>query len=158
MILLILVFSKVLFRHRWGCWDKSWDIRSYSGGCTGRLRSWAPGLQVHYKTGVHNVPYYPSPWGRKFICWGEYQFLKREREYHVCGKENYVEKSWGNITFPLMLRLLGRISGGEAGKEKEICRRKSRLKKWVWGRISSCMELYTPLLQNIVNEMYLLWH
>ena len=44
--------------------------------------------------------------------------MKREREYHCYGKEFNVEKrELGiNIIFPVILRLLGRISSRERGE------------------------------------------
>ena len=45
--------------------------------------------------------------------------------------------------------LLGKISSGEAGKETEVLGKKNKdLEIWGWGRISSCRELYTPLLEG----------
>ena len=44
----------------------------------------------------------------------EYQVVMRGREYHGGGEEYNVEKSerGNNIIFPIILRLLGRISSG----------------------------------------------
>ena len=58
------------------------------------------------------------------------QVVKRGREYHGSGKEYIVEKKglWeSNIIFPLILRLLGRISIGEEGKETEILGKKIKI-------------------------------
>ena len=45
----------------------------------------------------------------------EYQVAKRGREYNCCGEEYNMEKRdrGNNIIFPLIFRLLGRISRGE---------------------------------------------
>jgi len=59
--------------------------------------------------------------------------VKRGREYHGCGEEYYVEKRemGSNIIFPLILRLLGRISSGEKWKGKEILGKNIKiLKNW----------------------------
>ena len=51
-----------------------------------------------------------------------------------------------NIIFHIILRLLGRFSSGKEGKEAEIFRKKIKiLRKYGWGRIISCRELYIPL-------------
>ena len=52
----------------------------------------------------------------------EYHVVKRGREYHGCWEEYNKEKRerGSNMIFPLILRLLGRISGGAEGKGKEI--------------------------------------
>ena len=64
------------------------------------------------------------PSGGKFIKYvgEEYKVVKRGRECHVCGKEYNVEKRerGSNIVFPIILRLLGRISIGEEGKRTDI--------------------------------------
>ena len=77
----------------------------------------------------------------------DYQVVKRGGECHSCGEEYNVIKRVrvSNIIFPLILRLLGRISNGEEGKETEILGKKIKIKKWGWGRISSCRELYLLL-------------
>ena len=51
----------------------------------------------------------------------EYQVVKREREYHGCGEEYNVEKrKWvSNTIFPMILRLLEKISSVEEGKGPE---------------------------------------
>ena len=55
-------------------------------------------------------------------------------------------ESGSNNIFPLLFKLLGRISSWEKVKRTEIIEKKTRFKKnWEWGRISSCRELYTPL-------------
>ena len=63
------------------------------------------------KAGVYNV------YCIKFIKANgeECQVVKRGKENHGCGEEYEVEKreSGINIIFPLLLRLLGRISSGE---------------------------------------------
>ena len=48
--------------------------------------------------------------------------MKRGRKYHGCGVEYNVKKSerGSNIIFAIILKLLGRISTGEEGKEIEI--------------------------------------
>ena len=38
------------------------------------------------------------------------------------------------------------------GKSKEIWGRKSRFKKWGWGRISGCRELHTPLAADVAEQ------
>ena len=50
----------------------------------------------------------------------ENQVVKRVREYHGCGEEFNVEKKkrGSNTIFPIILRLIGRISSGEEWKEK----------------------------------------
>ena len=76
----------------------------------------------------------------------EYQVVKRGMEYHGCGEDYNVEKreKGSNVPFPIILRLRRRISRGEGcGSFGEEIR---DLKKLGWGRISSCRELYTPLL------------
>ena len=77
----------------------------------------------------------------------DYQVVKRGREYHYCGEENIVVKRErvSNIIFPIILRLLGKISSGEEGKGTEITGKKIKIKQSGLGRISSCRELYTPL-------------
>ena len=44
--------------------------------------------------------------------------MKRGREYHGCGEEYNVEKRkiGSNIIYPIIIRLLGRISSEEEGK------------------------------------------
>ena len=42
--------------------------------------------------------------------------MQRVREYFGCGEEYNVENRESNIIFPMILRLFGRISSGEAGK------------------------------------------
>ena len=49
-----------------------------------------------------------------------------------------------NIPFPIILRQLGIISSGE--EDGNFGEDKKYSKKLGWGRISSCKELYTPLL------------
>ena len=86
--------------------------------------------------------------GREFIRFVVYKVVKRGRQYHGCGEEYNVEKRerGSNIIFPMILRLLGRISRREAGKGPgwTFFGEKSRFKKKSgWGRISSCHELKT---------------
>ena len=51
-----------------------------------------------------------------------------------------------NIICSMILRLYGRLSSEEEGKGTGILGKKIQiLKKWGWGRISNCKELYTPL-------------
>ena len=51
-----------------------------------------------------------------------------------------------NIVIPLILRLLGRISSGKKGEGDGNFREENQdFRKFGWGRISRCMELYTPL-------------
>ena len=65
----------------------------------------------------------------------------------LCGKKG------SKIIFPIKLRLLGRISSGEDGKGTAILGKKIKIfEKLGWGRISSGMELNTPLL-----VWYTLW-
>ena len=45
----------------------------------------------------------------------EYQFVKREREYHGFGK-NITWKKGSNIIFSVILSLLGSVSSWEKGK------------------------------------------
>ena len=55
-------------------------------------------------------------------------------------------KGGSNITFHIILRLLGIISGGEKGKGTVISGgRNQDFKKMGGGRISSCREHYIPL-------------
>ena len=62
----------------------------------------------------------------------EYQVVKRERECHGCGEENNVEKreKGSNIIFPIILRLLGRISSGLRGKGTDILGKKIKVLKF----------------------------
>ena len=55
---------------------------------------------------MYKVPYPPPHLGGEFInsVGEEYQVLKRGRDYQ------------GNILFPLIFKMLGRISSGEEGK------------------------------------------
>ena len=46
----------------------------------------------------------------------EYQVAKRGRDYQGCGEEYESEKMERGSIFPLILRILGRISSGEEGK------------------------------------------
>ena len=75
----------------------------------------------------------------------DYQVVKRGMKYHGFGVESNVDKRerGSNIIFPIIFRLLGRISSGEEngnfGEENQD------LKIWEWGRISCCRKLYTPL-------------
>ena len=57
--------------------------------------------------------------------------MKRGREYHSCRKN--IKTGEKNIKW-------GKEEGGLFAKENKD------FKKWVWGKISSCRELYTPLL------------
>ena len=50
----------------------------------------------------------------------EYQVVKRGREYQGCGEEYNVEIRISKIIFPIILRLLGRISSGEEGNGTEM--------------------------------------
>ena len=52
--------------------------------------------------------------------------MKRGREYHGSGEEYNMEKikRGSNIIFPIILRLLGRISSWEGGKRTEILGKK----------------------------------
>ena len=66
---------------------------------------------------MYKVPYSPPGGGGEFIksVWEEFKVAKRGREYHGCGEEYNVEKRerGSNIIFPIILRLLERISSGE---------------------------------------------
>ena len=79
----------------------------------------------------------------------EYQVVKRGRTYHGCGEEYNVEKRQrgSNVIFPVILRLLGRISIGE---EDGNFREENQGKKMGVGKKSSCKELYTPL-ENVYH-------
>ena len=61
----------------------------------------------------------------------EYQFVKNGREHYGCGEEYNVEKMerGSNFIFPLIFRLLGRISSGEEVKATEIMGEKIKIKK-----------------------------
>ena len=62
----------------------------------------------------------------------EYQVVKKGREYHGCGGEEYkLEKGkrGNNITFPVIMRLLGRILSGKKGEGTEISGKKIKIKK-----------------------------
>ena len=72
------------------------------------------------------------------VCWEEYQVVKSGREYHGCGAEyNVVKREKGsNIIFPIILRLLGRISSGEEGMgDGNFWEENQDLKKWGGGNI-----------------------
>ena len=75
--------------------------------------------------------------------------MKREREYHSCGKEYNMEKRerGSNIIFPIILRLLGRISSGEKGRKRKFWGRKSRFNKRSGKNIKVQGTLYTPAYQ-----------
>ena len=55
----------------------------------------------------------------------------RGSEYDVCGEEYKVGKSeiGGNIIFPVILMLVGRISSGGEGNETDILGKKIKIKK-----------------------------
>ena len=57
------------------------------------------------------------PPGRSFqVAWKEYQDAKKGKEYQGYGEKNNVKKGKeSNILFPMMIRLLRRISSGEGG-------------------------------------------
>ena len=59
----------------------------------------------------------------------EYQIAKRRRKFHGCGEEYNLEKreKGRNIIFPIVFRLLGRISSGEEGKETEMFGKKIKI-------------------------------
>ena len=67
-----------------------------------------------------------------------------EREYHGYGEEyNWGKRKKGsNIIFPIILRLLGRISSEEEGKGTKILGKKIKILTNGGGE---CRELYTPL-------------
>ena len=72
----------------------------------------------------------------------------------AAGKEYNVEKRerGSHIIFPVILRLLGKISGGEDGKGTVSLRKKIKIEqKWGWGRTSS-ITLYTPALFTLKGE------
>ena len=78
---------------------------------------------------MYKIPY-PSLLGKFIKSVGiEYQVLKRGREYHGCGEEyNILIREMGcNIIFPIILRLLGRISSAEVEKGTEIYRKKIKI-------------------------------
>ena len=83
------------------------------------------------------------------VCWGRISSCEEGKEiiYHGCVEKYNVEKTESNIIFPFVLRLLRRISSREEGKGTE----NKDFKKWGWGRLSSCMELYT-LLNQVESE------
>ena len=89
--------------------------------------------------GVYKVPYPPFGEGAFNIFWGEeYQVVKRVREYHGCGKENYADmrERRSNIIFSKITRLLGRKSSGERGSgDGNFGEEIQDFKKWGWGRI-----------------------
>ena len=57
--------------------------------------------------------------------------MKSGREYHGCGEEYYGEKRErvSNIIFPIILRLLKRISSWEEGKGTDILGKKFKIEK-----------------------------
>jgi len=67
---------------------------------------------------------------------GEFQVVKRRREYHGCEEELNVEKRemGSNIIFPIILRLFGRISSGEEGKGMEMLGKKIKILKMGVGK------------------------
>ena len=67
----------------------------------------------------------------------EYQVMKRGKEYYGCEKEYNVEKRERgiNIIFPIMLRLLGRLSSGE--EDENFGEENHDFKKMGVGRKSS---------------------
>ena len=79
----------------------------------------------------------PPPW------WG---ILTGEGNILAVGKNIKWERG-SNIIFPVILSLLGRKSSGESGKGPEIFGKK----KMGTGRILSCCEVYTPLVNIIYN-------
>ena len=90
--------------------------------------------------GVYKVPYSSLEGGKSVKSVGkEYQVVRRGKKYHGCWEEynvNLRKRERGrNFTFPVILRLLGRKSSGGGGRK-------------FWGRISSCRELFTPLLPS----------
>ena len=84
---------------------------------------------------MYIVPYPPPFLGGFFTSVGEeYQVVKRRRECQCCGEEyNMIKRERGSIiVFPIILRLLGRISGLEEGKGTEILGRKLKFyNMWV---------------------------
>ena len=88
----------------------------------------------------------PGPWRAVYqICCGRTSSCEEGGEYNGCVKKIH-EKRESNIIFPIILRLLVRISNGKEGKGTEIFQKKMQnLKKWRWGRISSSGKLYTAL-------------
>ena len=79
---------------------------------------------------MYKVLYSPLE-GGKFIksVVEEYQVVKREREYHGCGEEFNMEKRKrvSNTIFPMILRLLERISSVEERKGPEISGKKTKI-------------------------------
>ena len=65
---------------------------------------------------------------------------EERREYHGCGGKYNLKKRdrESNIIFPMILRLLGRISSGE--DDRNFGEENQDFKKLGWGRISSCRE------------------
>ena len=58
--------------------------------------------------------------------------MKKRRKYHGCGEEYNVEKrekAGSNVIFPIILKLMGRISSGEEGKGTKFRGRKSKIIK-----------------------------
>ena len=91
-------------------------------------------------------------------CWGtipslylsnEMLFLENKirTKKKFGGGEGHIKAAWKNISWKnekeaiSILGLLGRISTGEAGRGH--FRKNKTMKKWWWGRISSCRQLYT---------------
>ena len=60
--------------------------------------------------------------------------------------KNIMWKKGSNIIFPLIFEAVEKNIEGVRGRK--FWERKSGLKKWGWGRISSCRELYTPLFTS----------
>ena len=74
--------------------------------------------------------------------------------YYCCGRGQDItcrkRERGSNIIFPIILTLLRRISNGEEGKGRNILGEESQdFKTSGWGRISSCRELYKPLIKGL---------
>ena len=76
---------------------------------------------VNYKSKNLSVNFVDNLWS------GEGNIMAVGEEYNV-GKS---ERGFSNIIFPVILRLLARISSGEEGKGTEIMGKKIEIKKWI---------------------------
>jgi len=80
------------------------------------------------KKGMCKDSYPPPPGlGEVYqVCWGGISSCDEGKEYQDCGEEYYIEirERGSNIIFPIILRLLGRISSGEDGKKTGILGKK----------------------------------
>ena len=75
------------------------------------------------EVGVYKVLYPLSSWGGvNQVCWGRISSLEEGQVISCCGEEYTVQKRerGSNIIFPIILRLLGRISSVEERKGTEI--------------------------------------